>query len=63
MHAGDRAVKIGDRGDQRGPGLGRFIGVGSIVAAWMKTESGIVMQSRNAAPAQIRFGDRARDWP
>ena len=61
VRAGDPAVEIGDRGDQCRPGLGRCVGIGAIVAARMKPQRAACVQSRNAASAQIRFGDCARN--
>ena len=61
MRAGDRAVEIGDGGDHRRPGLGRRVCVGPVVAARMEAEAAGSVQSRDAASAQIRFRDRARD--
>ena len=61
MRAGDLAVEIGDSGDHRGPGLGRRIGVWPVVAARMEAEASGSVQSRNAALAQIRFHDCARN--
>ena len=61
VRAGDPAVEIGDRGDQCRPGLGRCVGIGAIVAARMKPQGTACVQSRNAASAQIRFGDCARN--
>ena len=54
-------IKIGDRGDQRRPGFGRTVGIGAIVAAWMKAQAAADVQSRNAARPQVGLGDRARD--
>ena len=61
VRAGDLAVEIGDRGDHRRPGLGRRVGIGPIVAARVKAQASGSVQSRNAASAQIRFGDCARN--
>ena len=61
MRSGDLAVEIGDSGDHRGPGLGRRIGVWPVVAAGMEAEASGSVQSRNAAVAQIRFHDCARN--
>ena len=61
MRAGDLAVEIGDSGDHRGPGLGRRTGVWPVVAAGMEAEASGSVQSRNAAVAQIRFHDCARN--
>ena len=38
MRSGDLAAKIGDRGDQGRPGLGRAIFIGAIVAARMEAQ-------------------------
>ena len=37
------------------------VGIGAVIAAWMKAERTGSVQSRNAACAQIGFGDRAQD--
>src|SRR5208283_1281899 len=50
-----------DSGDHRGPGLGRRIGVWPVVAAGMEAQASGSVQSRNAAVAQIRFHNCARN--
>ncbi len=52
MHAGDGAGKIGDRRDQRGPGLGRRMLVRAIVAPQMKPQRARVMNC--AATIKVR---------
>ena len=61
VRAGDPAVEVGDRGDQCRPGLGGCVGIGAVVAARMEPQGAACVQSRNAASAQIRFGDCARN--
>src|SRR5258708_137447 len=60
MHAGDRAAEIGDRSNQRRPGVGWGMSGCPIVAARVETEGYGSVQSRNAAIAQIRFRDCAQ---
>ena len=61
MCAGDPVVEIGDAGDHRRPGLGRCVLVWAIVAARMKAQRAVFVQSRNAAIAQIRVHDSPCD--
>ena len=61
MRAGDLAVEIGDGRDHRRPGLGRRIAVRTIVAAWVEAQACGSVQSRDAAFAQIRFHECARN--
>ena len=46
MRAGECAIKVGNSGDHRRPGLGRRVRIGPVVAAWMETEIGGSVQSR-----------------
>ena len=61
MRPGDLAVEIGDGCDHRRPGLGRRMSIRPVVAAWVELEASGSVQSRNAAFAQIRFHDCARN--
>jgi hypothetical protein len=61
MCAGELAVKIGDGGDHCGPGLGRTVLVGPIVAARVEAQRSGSVQSRNAAFAEIRFYESAQN--
>jgi hypothetical protein len=64
MRAGDRAIEIGDGGDERWPGVAfavaRIVRIAPIPAAGMKAERSALAQIRDAAFAQIRLCDCAR---
>ena len=61
MRAGYLAGEVGDGGDQRRPDLGRRIGIGPVIAAGVEAQRCGIVQSRNAALAQIRFCDCPRN--
>ena len=61
VRAGDAPIEIGDTGDHRGPSLGRRVLVRAIVAARVKAQRAVSVQSRNTAIAQIRFHESPRD--
>ena len=61
MRAGDGAGKIGDGGDHRRPGLSRRTVVRAIVAARMKPQRARIVDSLDAAIAQVGLDERARD--
>src|SRR5581483_9242523 len=63
VRAGEAAVEIGDGGDHGGPSLGRGMLIGPVVAARVEAQRSGSVQRRNAAPAEIRLGERAVDWP
>jgi hypothetical protein len=63
VRAGEAAVEIGDGGDHGGPGLGLGMLVRPVVAARVEAQRTGSVQSRNAAPAEIRLGERAVDRP
>ena len=63
MRSGDPAAKIGDRGDQGRPGLGRAVLVGAIVAARMEAQRVACSHGDDATTAQVGFRKRARDRP
>ncbi len=61
VRAGEFAIEIGDGSDDCRPNLGRRVFVGAIVTAGMEAQRSGFVQRRNAASAQICFGERAPD--
>src|SRR5262249_1367227 len=59
MCACDVATEVSDRGNQRRPDLGRRIAVRPVIATGVEAQCRSIVQSRNAALAQICFCDRA----
>jgi hypothetical protein len=61
MRAGDLAGEVSDGCDQCRPDLSRLVGVRPVIAARVKTQCTGLVQSRNAAFAQVRLCDGAPD--
>src|SRR5262249_34431355 len=57
--AGDVAAEVGDSSNQCRPDLSRRVGVEPVIAAGVEAQRWSVVQSRDAAIAQVRFRDRA----
>src|SRR5581483_8092817 len=63
MRAGDGAGKVGDAGDHRRPGLSRRTVVRAIVAARMKSQRARIVDSLDAAIAQVGLDERPGNRP
>jgi hypothetical protein len=61
MRAGGVAGDVGDSCDQRRPDFGRRVDIGPVIATRMEAQRCGVVQSRDAAIAQIRLSDCARN--
>ena len=63
MHAGDRAVQVRHRGDQRRPGLPGGAVIGTVEAPGMEAQRQRFPEIGDAAAPEIGLGEGAADWP